>query len=95
MIAAFIFGAIVMALLLFVFRCTFFGHRADPWKYGKLREGPVDGIGRIHGDVTAECERCGAKFDVCKVHIPSIQLEKINGYWEVVRPDYKREARKV
>lgn len=29
----------------------------------------TDGIGRIHGDLYAKCDKCGQKFLLCNVHV--------------------------
>lgn len=39
-------------------------------EYGKVIEGPTDGIGRRHARVEAECARCNKTFTVCRIHIP-------------------------
>ncbi len=53
--------------------CKMFGHRHCPSQYSDLRESGTDGIGRVHGTVWAECERCYEKFVITHVHIPILE----------------------
>lgn len=48
-------------------------HVARGWRNGTpyvyMHHSVTDGIGRIHGDMYAECYKCGEKFLLCKTHI--------------------------
>ena len=35
-----------------------------------------DGMGTEHAYIKANCQRCGEKFDVGKIHIPECYLER-------------------
>ena len=66
--------------------CKMFGHQppiyATPgWyspgeQYGTIRIGATDGIGRIHGEIYADCPRCGKEYMMARVHVPTIEVEK-------------------
>ena len=66
--------------------CTILGHRLPTYcgepVYGQVRA--VDGIGRHHADVYADCDRCGTRYLVVKIHLPppvdeaAIQLRNRN-----------------
>lgn len=61
--------------------CSLFGHQPPVYarkgwyspgeEYGKVILGPVDGIGRKHAQVEAECARCQTKFIVARIHLPT------------------------
>jgi len=65
------------------FLCTLFGHKppvyaAKGWyspgeQYGKVVLGALDGIGRQHACVEAECARCGDTFTVARIHVPKLK----------------------
>ena len=38
-------------------------------EYGRVVRGVVDGIGREHAHVEAQCARCGEKFTVARIHL--------------------------
>lgn len=48
-------------------------HRAIGWcrgiPYVWMRRWVIDGIGRIHGDMYATCDKCGEQFLMCKMHV--------------------------
>lgn len=48
-------------------------HVARGWRNGKpyvwMKHSVTDGIGRIHGDMYATCDKCGKEFLMCKTHI--------------------------
>ncbi len=51
--------------------CKMFGHKTPPsYEYGQIIKEETDGIGRVHGTVTVECQRCEKSFKLIKVHIP-------------------------
>lgn len=55
--------------------CLIFGHktsgdRYDGAEYMKAEPEAVDGIGRWHATIRAECSRCEKIFRVGKIHIP-------------------------
>lgn len=54
--------------------CRVVGHKPPRYgndaAYGRLILGGVDGIGRCHAHVEAECDRCGERFVVIRVHMP-------------------------
>jgi len=56
--------------------CRLFGHRTpyDDYRpgffYMKVRLNAVDGIGRQHASVYAECKRCGEEFFAGMIHVP-------------------------
>lgn len=54
--------------------CKIFGHIVPKYGkqpvYGRVREGGIDGIGRIHADVLVRCNRCDQEFTVIKIHLP-------------------------
>lgn len=57
------------------FICRASGHKPhrDRWggpAYGVIRVTTTDGMGTTHSDILIECDRCGEKFVVCKVHMP-------------------------
>lgn len=75
--------------------CHIFGHKAPVYResgwwspgqeYARVRNLNVDGTGRVHAHVIGECPRCGEEWRVCRIHIPGVKIEKINGYWEFVK----------
>ena len=66
------------------FLCKLLGHKIPPGyhgygkKYLNVRVGPVDGIDRIHADLTTECERCNTEFQVGKIHLPMLTQYEAN-----------------
>ena len=48
-------------------------HVATGWMrgtpYAWMHHSVIDGIGRIHGDMYATCDKCGEKFLMCKIHV--------------------------
>ena len=48
-------------------------HVARGWRGGTpyvwMNNSVTDGIGRIHGDMYATCDKCGKQFLMCKTHI--------------------------
>jgi hypothetical protein len=40
-------------------------------EYGRVRKCGVDGIGREHAIVEAECARCRKIFNVARIHLPT------------------------
>lgn len=66
--------------------CAVFGHKppvyaAKGWwspgeEYGRVKVGAVDGIGRVHAKVVADCARCGTEFCVARIHVPATQPER-------------------
>lgn len=58
--------------------CKLLGHKIRPGHYGygerylDVTVGPVDGIDRVHADLHTECERCGTRFKVGKIHLPIV-----------------------
>jgi len=56
--------------------CKIFGHKPPAYsrviggEYMKVSLTEVDGIGRQHAHVNAECSRCGENFLVGKIHVP-------------------------
>lgn len=61
-------------------RCTLFGHRAagrwpdHPGYATRIVTGPVDNIGRIHGELRLICRRCGVEFAAAKLHLNDPQI---------------------
>lgn len=64
--------------------CKIFGHRAEgygKWKneqYLEVMRGAVDGIGRHHASVHAQCDRCNEHYKVGNIHIPGIYVDALN-----------------
>jgi hypothetical protein len=62
--------------------CKMFGHKSPRYakkgwwspgeEYGRVRVGATDGTGRTHGIVVGDCARCGAEFNVVRIHIPKV-----------------------
>ena len=48
--------------------CKLLGHK-PPVHYGKVIPSVVDGIGREHAFVEAECPRCGKRYHVVDIHL--------------------------
>jgi hypothetical protein len=67
--------------------CVLVGHKPPVYakkgwyspgeEYADVHVGAVDGIGRVHAEVTAKCARCGAEFIVCRIHVPDVQRERM------------------
>ena len=61
--------------------CALFGHQppvyaAKGWwspgeSYARISNICEDGIKRRHATIKSECPRCGEKFTLCYVHLPS------------------------
>ena len=58
--------------------CKLFGHKPltteGAWGgtgYASAWGSAIDGIGRIHLYIMANCPRCGEKYDICNVHVPN------------------------
>lgn len=57
--------------------CRLFGHRpafgygnAEGDGYFDVKIGITDGSGRVHAKLQCNCERCGIKYQVGKIHVP-------------------------
>lgn len=55
--------------------CQMKGHqfpRDSEWgkPYLRINGSVIDGIGRIHAHLFAECARCGKQYHVANVHLP-------------------------
>lgn len=60
--------------------CKLFGHKPPVYakkgwyspgqEYAKVEPCGIDGIGREHAYITAECARCYINFKLCRIHIP-------------------------
>jgi len=60
--------------------CMILGHKPPVYakkgwyspgeEYGRLQHCGVDGVGRGHAMVVAECARCEREFIVARVHVP-------------------------
>lgn len=60
------------------FLCKLLGHKQPKGYYGtqadrylQLHVGPTDGIGRVHGSLFTECERCDERYQVGMIHVPT------------------------
>lgn len=56
------------------FWCGLFGHHwVDGWygdaPYLKIQHAGKDGIGRLHGSLHCECDRCGQSYLVARIHL--------------------------
>ncbi len=66
--------------------CYLFGHQPPVYarkgwyspgqEYGKVVKDAIDGIGRRHAKVEAECARCGENFIVARIHLPETNSKK-------------------
>lgn len=61
--------------------CALFGHKSLENKYNgseymKVRIVHTDGIGRVHAHLTAECPRCGEKYNAGSIHVPQLKGTK-------------------
>lgn len=48
--------------------CWLLGHTHRPEHYARLNCTAVDNLGTQHNRVTADCDRCGAVFQLAMVH---------------------------
>jgi hypothetical protein len=76
--------------------CLMFGHmRTSGWYgdglYGEVAPRGTDGIGRLHGVITASCDRCGDTYVLARLHLNSTT---ILDHLAKHRPDDLREALK-
>lgn len=65
--------------------CRLFGHKPPVYakkgwyspgeEYGRVVQTATDGMGQRHGHVDAECARCGSRFIVARIHLPSFCKE--------------------
>jgi len=57
-------------------RCKIFGHTPPMYgstvSYGKVVRHGVDGIGREHAVVYAQCDRCGEDYLIIRIHLPKV-----------------------
>ena len=66
------------------FLCDLLGHKIPKGyhgygeKYLDVRVFAVDGIDRIHANLSTECERCGTKFNVGNIHLPMLDQSDAN-----------------
>jgi hypothetical protein len=51
----------------------------DDVPYLKKGISQVDGVGTVHLDLTAECERCGKSYTVARIHLPPGSIEWLKG----------------
>lgn len=64
--------------------CKLLGHKIQPGYYGygekylHVKVYAVDGIDRIHANLSTECERCGTMFQVGKIHLPQLTQHEAN-----------------
>lgn len=54
--------------------CKLLGHQPPHYfgnvHYGRVIRGGIDGLGVEHASVEAECERCGQRYQIIKIHLP-------------------------
>lgn len=64
--------------------CKWFGHQPPVYaKRGwyhpgqeyadKVTKPYPDGIGRLHSLVYSQCPRCGERFLLCRIHVPTLE----------------------
>ena len=57
--------------------CKILGHTPPMYagtpSYGRMYRRGADGIGREHGVVYANCDRCGEEYLVIRIHIPKVK----------------------
>ena len=82
-------GAVIAAVIILWLvskrnECEAHGHQPPVYQtdkgwggteYGKLIEGAIDGIGRVHCDIKGKYARCGKEFLMAKVHLPELKKE--------------------
>ena len=63
--------------------CKLFGHvpeygygRSKGHGYFRISGTQTDGVGRIHAALTTECERCGKRYQVGMLHLPTEEVTK-------------------
>ena len=66
-------------------RCSLFGHlpafgygHQEGAGYFEVVAAGVDGINRHHADLYCNCERCGERYRVGKIHIPNKYVDAIS-----------------
>jgi hypothetical protein len=56
--------------------CRLFGHKRNiGWYgdglYGDIQLWGIDGVGRAHASIVAECDRCGETYTLARLHVNS------------------------
>ncbi len=58
--------------------CLLFGHKSrendfSGGEYMRIRNRLIDGIGREHATLHANCPRCGNQYRAGMIHLPTLQ----------------------